>query len=157
MTSDEHTIKRPDERLASTPDPIDDVRGHREEQIVNQSAAATVPPPSPATTRRNVEPPRPVRPQNADSNSGVLFEEGEISRLRSRWADIQSGFVDEPRQAVKEADGLVVDLTTRLTEMFAAERAALERQWDSNNEVTTEDLRVALKRYHAFFDRLLAV
>jgi len=41
--------------------------------------------------------------------------------------------------------------------MFAAERAALERQWDSNNEVTTEDLRIALKRYHAFFDRLLAV
>jgi hypothetical protein len=157
MTSDERMIKKPDERLASAPDPIDDVRGYREEPIVNQSAAATVPPPSPATTRPNVEPPREVRSQKADRTGGVLFEDGEISRLRSRWTDIQSGFVDEPRRAVKEADGLVVDLTTRLTEMFAAERAALERQWDSNNEVTTEDLRVALKRYHAFFDRLLAV
>ena len=113
--------------------------------------------PAPATTDRPVEQPRPVRPQKADSNSGVLFEEREISRLRSRWADIQSAFVDEPRQAVKEADGLVVDLTTRLTEMFAGERAALERQWDRNNDVTTEDLRLSLKRYHAFFDRLLAV
>ena len=157
MRSDEHMMKKPDERIAATPGPVDDVRGHHEGRIVNQSAAAGVEPPPPATTDRPVEQPRPVRPQRAGSNSGVLFEEGEISRLRSRWADIQSGFVDEPRQAVKGADGLVVDLTTRLTEMFAAERAALERQWESNNEVTTEDLRIALKRYHAFFDRLLAV
>jgi hypothetical protein len=157
MTSDERMMNMPDERIATAPDPIDDVRGHHEGRIVNQSAAATVPPPAPATTDRPVEQPRPVRPQKADSNSGVLFEEGEIARLRSRWADIQSAFVDEPRQAVKEADGLVVDLTTRLTEMFAGERAALEREWDRNNEVTTEDLRVALKRYHAFFDRLLAI
>ena len=157
MRSDERMTKLPDERIAAAPGPVDDVRGHHEERIVNQSAAATVQPPAPATADRHVEQPRPVRPQKADSHGGVLFEEGEISHLRSRWADIQSGFVDEPRQAVKEADGLVVDLTTRLTEMFAAERAALERQWDSNHDVTTEDLRVALKRYHAFFDRLLAV
>jgi len=157
MTSDERMMNMPDERIATAPGPSDDVRGHQEGRIVNQSATATVQPPAPATTDRPVEQPRPVRPQKADSNSAVLFEEGEISRLRSRWADIQSAFVDEPRQAVKEADGLVVDLTTRLTEMFAGERAALERQWDRNNDVTTEDLRIALKRYHAFFDRLLAV
>jgi hypothetical protein len=157
MTSDERMMNMPDERIATAPGPIDDVRGHHEGRVVNQSATATVQPPAPAATDRPAEPPRPARPQTADSNSSVLFEEGEISRLRSRWADIQSAFVDEPRQAVKEADGLVVDLTTRLTEMFAGERAALERQWDRNNDVTTEDLRIALKRYHAFFDRLLAV
>jgi hypothetical protein len=156
MKSDERMMDKPNERIAATPGPVDDVRGHRDERVVNQSAAATVPP-APARTDFHAEPPRPVQPQKVDSTGGVLFEEGEISRLRSRWADIQSGFVDEPRQAVKEADGLVVDLTTRLTEMFGAERAALERQWDRNNEVTTEDLRTALKRYHAFFDRLLAV
>jgi hypothetical protein len=157
MRSDEQMMKNPDERIAATAGPVDDVRGHHEGRIVNQSAAASAPQPAPAATDRPVEQPHPVRPPKAASNSSVLFEEGEISRLRSRWADVQSGFVDEPRQAVKDADGLVVDLTTRLTEMFAAERAALERQWDSNNEVTTEDLRIALKRYHAFFDRLLAV
>jgi hypothetical protein len=158
MTSDEHIMKKPDERIATTPGPIDDVRGHHEEHIVDQPGAATVQPPASAVrTDTNVEQTRSVRSQKEGRTGGALFEEGEVSRLRNRWIDIQNSFVDEPRRAVKEADGLVVDLTKRLTEMFAAERAALERQWDRNNEVTTEDLRIALKGYHAFFDRLLAV
>ena len=157
MTSDERITKKPDERIATTPGPIDDVRGHHEEHIVDQSGVATVQPPAPARADVNVEQTRAARPQKEDHTGGVLFQEGEVSSLRKRWIDIQNSFVDEPRQAVKDADGLVVDLTKRLTDMFAEERAGLERQWDRNNEVTTEDLRVALKRYHAFFDRLLAV
>jgi hypothetical protein len=155
MTSDERMTKKLDERIATTPGPIDEVRGRHEEQIVDQSGAATVQPPAPVRTDSRVEQTRSVRSQT--EGQGVLFQEGEVSRLRNRWIEIQNSFVDEPRRAVKDADGLVVDLTKRLTEMFAAERAALERQWDRNNEVTTEDLRIALKRYHAFFDRLLAV
>ena len=156
MTSDERMTKKPDERIANTPGPIDDVRGQHQEQIVDQRAA-TVQPPAATRTDDKVEQTRSVRPQKEGQSSGVLFDQGEVSHLRKRWIEIQNSFVDEPRRAVKDADGLVVDLTKRLTEMFAAERAALERQWDRNNEVTTEDLRVALKRYHAFFDRLLAV
>jgi hypothetical protein len=64
---------------------------------------------------------------------------------------------DEPRQAVKDADRLAMDVTKRLTDMFAKERTGAERQWDRGDNVTTEDLRVALQRYHTFFDRLLAV
>src|SRR5206468_7710507 len=119
--------------------------------------AATVQPPAASRTDVKAEQTRSVRPQAGGQSSGVLFEQGEVSHLRKRWIEIQNSFVDEPRRAVKDADGLVVDLTKRLTEMFAAERAALESQWERNNEVTTEDLRIALKRYHAFFDRLLAV
>jgi hypothetical protein len=157
MTSAEGMTKKPDERIATTPGPMDDVRGRHEEYIVDQSGAATVQPPAPARTDGKVEQTRAVRSQTGGQTRGVLFEEGEVSRLRRRWIEIQNSFVDEPRRAVRDADGLVVDLTKRLTEMFAAERAALESQWDRNNEVTTEDLRIALKRYHAFFDRLLAV
>jgi len=157
MTSDERMTKKPDERIANTLGRIDDVRGQHQEQIVDQSGAATVQPPAASRTDVKAEQTRSVRPQAGGQSSGVLFEQGEVSHLRKRWIEIQNSFVDEPRRAVKDADGLVVDLTKRLTEMFAAERAALERQWDRNNEVTTEDLRVALKRYHAFFDRLLAV
>ena len=87
----------------------------------------------------------------------ALFENDETSQLRKRWTDIQGSFVDEPRRAVKEADGLVADVMKRLAETFSKERSELERQWDRGDDVTTEDLRLALQRYHTFFDRLLAV
>ena len=44
----------------------------------------------------------------------------------------------------------------RIAEQFASEREQLEKQWDRGEDVNTEDLRQAIKRYRAFFDRLLA-
>jgi len=52
---------------------------------------------------------------------------------------------------------LVAVTMKRLAEMFAAERARLEGQWDPGGNVSTEDLRLALRRYRSFFGRLLAV
>jgi len=45
----------------------------------------------------------------------------------------------------------------RLAEVFADERQNLEHQWDQGDYVSTEDLRVALRRYRSFFSRLLRV
>jgi hypothetical protein len=81
----------------------------------------------------------------------------EPDRLKLQWSEIQGTFVDSPRQAVERADALVADVMKRMAEIFATERANLEQQWDRGDKVTTEDLRVALQRYRAFFDRLLAV
>jgi hypothetical protein len=86
-----------------------------------------------------------------------LFADTDAAALRNRWSDIQTGFVDEPRHAVEQADTLVADVMKRLAEGFAGERTSLERQWDRGDNVTTEELRVALQRYRSFFDRLLAV
>ena len=80
-----------------------------------------------------------------------------VTQLQSHWTDIQAGFVDEPRQAVERADGLVADAIKRLAETFANERAQLEGQWDRGGDVSTEDLRQALQRYRSFFSRLLSV
>jgi hypothetical protein len=87
----------------------------------------------------------------------ALFAETEATQLRERWTDVQSGFVDEPRAAVERADSLVAEVMKRLAEGFAKERSALEHQWDRGDNVTTEDLRVALQRYRSFFDRLLQI
>lgn len=87
----------------------------------------------------------------------ALFGENEVSEFRNRWSDIQTGFVDEPRKAVENADNLVASLMKKLAEGFANERAGLEKQWDQGTNVSTEDLRVALQRYRSFFDRLLKV
>ena len=87
----------------------------------------------------------------------ALFLANEANELRGRWDGIQVGFVDEPRKSVQEADALVSATITRLAEMFAAERQKLEQQWDRSENVSTEDLRVALQRYRSFFARLLAI
>lgn len=84
-----------------------------------------------------------------------LFPENELNDLRSRWDKAQSMFVDEPRKAVQEADALVASAVKRIAELFAEERAKLEKQWDRGDDVSTEDLRQALRRYRGFFDRLL--
>ncbi len=84
-----------------------------------------------------------------------LFSELEMEGFRSQWSKVQTGFVDEPRRTVQDADKLVAAVMQRLAEGFASERSGLEKQWDRGEDVSTEDLRVALQRYRSFFDRLL--
>jgi len=86
-----------------------------------------------------------------------LFAAAETSEFRRRWMEVQTGFVDEPRPAVQAADALVAETMKRLAEIFARERSSLESQWGRGGEVSTEDLRQAMRRYRSFFDRLLAV
>ncbi len=81
----------------------------------------------------------------------------EAEDFHSRWNDIQAGFVDEPRKSVEQADNLVAEVMKELATTFANERQNLENQWNSGNNVSTEDLRQALRRYRSFFDRLLNV
>jgi hypothetical protein len=94
---------------------------------------------------------------NGNDSAQPLLTETEAAELRRHWDSIQAGFVDEPRRAVEDADHLVAQAMQRLAEMFAEERGRLESQWDRGDDVSTEDLRVALQRYRAFFGRLLAV
>jgi hypothetical protein len=84
-----------------------------------------------------------------------LFSESEIGGFRSQWSKVQTGFVDEPRRTVEDADKLVAAVMERLAEGFAKERSALEKRWDSGDNMSTENLRLALQRYRSFFDRLL--
>jgi hypothetical protein len=100
------------------------------------------------------------QPDTLDKGAAVsepmpLFSESEMGDFQSQWGHIQTGFVDEPRRTVEDADKLVAAVMQRLAEGFANERSGLEKQWDSGDNVSTEDLRVALQRYRSFFDRLL--
>ena len=97
------------------------------------------------------------REQMAGADGNPLFPREELEGLRTRWKEIQTAFVDEPRKAVEQADGLVASAMKRLAEVFSQERSGLEQQWDRGDNVSTEDLRVALQRYRTFFDRLLSV
>ena len=91
-----------------------------------------------------------------DSAREPLLPADQAEQYRTNWQSIQAEFVDEPRASVEKADRLVADLMQRLAAGFAEEREQLETQWDSGDDVSTEDLRVALTRYRSFFDRLLS-
>ena len=98
-----------------------------------------------------------ARPIAAEDTPVSLFHDEEGRGFRTRWDGIQTGFVDQPRAAVEQADALVAEMLKRLTDGFGSERARLESQWSRGQEVSTEDLRIALKRYRSFFERLLAI
>lgn len=137
----------PDEKPLSTKDLAEgaDTRRHRDEVAARERVAEGIAP-TPSGTERHEE-----------QRRAPLFEENEASGYRTQWEAIQAGFVDEPRAAVEQADALVAQVMKRLAESFASERSTLEQQWDKGGELTTEDLRVALKRYRSFFERLLSL
>lgn len=97
-------------------------------------------------------------PSQTDADPEIsLFAEDELAGLRARWDNVQAAFVDDPRDCVQKADGLVSDVVGQLTTSFTDARSRLEERWGRGEEASTEDLRIALKRYRAFFERLLAV
>jgi hypothetical protein len=92
-----------------------------------------------------------------DTRHMDLFPNEELVGYRTQWESIQIGFVDQPRAAVEQADALVSQVVTRLTEVFTRERSTLEGQWTKGDSVSTEDLRIALQRYRSFFHKLLSM
>jgi hypothetical protein len=155
---------------------------HRDTDRISEPAIVVDPNSTETITERTLErdsdphtlitpAPTNVPPANLASDSGTgtavarareeervaLFVANESNELRARWESIQVGFVDEPRKAVESADVLVSSTIKRLTEIFADERQKLEQQWDRSENISTEDFRVALRRYRSFFARLLAI
>ena len=104
---------------------------------------------------RTQEAPNPA--ESRDDALEPLFEAETARKFRTRWMTIQSKFVDDPRDSVKQADDLVADIIKDVTMNFANRRIALEKQWNGGESISTEDMRQALKRYRAFFERLLAL
>ncbi len=94
--------------------------------------------------------------RSADENNTAMFGPEATNDFRSRWYNIQTEFIDDPRKCVQRADELVAETMKQLTEVFAQERQKLEREWDRGEDVSTENLRIALQRYRSFFDRLLS-
>jgi hypothetical protein len=99
---------------------------------------------------------------NADTETeekqlAALFLPDIAKEFRSRWDVVQLGFVDDPRQAVRQADELVGQVMTSLAETFSTERATFEGQLDQSGEASTETMRIALRRYRSFFERLLSL
>ena len=86
-----------------------------------------------------------------------FFNDAEIRDFSARWGQVQGAFIDDPRHAVELADALTVTVLKYIADQLSRERAKLEKQWNNNKTLSTEDLRQNFQRYHAFFDRLLVL
>ncbi len=135
----------------------------RREGVVDPHMNGEGPEARPVTTADLANPPHQdaqqlnVPADHSGGNTTPLLPDDEASELRRHWDAVQTGFVDEPRRSVEQADELVAGTMRRMAEIFSAERAQLESQWDRGDDVSTEDLRIALQRYRAFFGRLLSM
>ncbi len=127
----------------------DDPVGAQEVASPESSEAAT------ASRSSSQGAPAPEADVQADGAEPLLAAE-QSADFQLRWEQVQTRFVDEPRGAVEDADELVANLMQQLAEGFAQERDRLEAQWGRGEDISTEDLRVALKRYRSFFQRLLS-
>jgi hypothetical protein len=128
--------------------------------ITADLAALTQMPPAQQEVKRDLN-----EPVLDNHNSDMRTEEKQLAPLflpdvaqefRSRWDTVQRGFVDDPRQAVRQGDELVGQVMKSLAETFFNERATLEGQLDQTDKAATETLRIALRRYRSFFERLLS-
>jgi len=100
---------------------------------------------------------RPIpTPRRELSGSELLFGQERRDELRQAWRDVQTSFIDEPRGAVRNADALVKELLSSISHSFENARRELEAEWGEAEEASTESLRLALQRYRALFERLLA-
>lgn len=93
-------------------------------------------------------------PDGPGEQLAPLFLPQMAQQFKARWDEVQIGFVDDPAQAVRRADELVAQVMKNLAETFADERANVESQMDQGD---TELMRVALRRYRSFFQRLLSL
>jgi hypothetical protein len=145
-----------DEQLATrTTDPLEpaddsvkpverptDPAGEPTERVTD----STEPPVEPVTD--SVESPA-VPPAEASADAAI-FDESAADRFRNRWRELQAGFVDDPAQAVRAADELVDEIMRELAER----RRNIEEQWRGGPD-DTEDLRMVIREYRAFFNQLL--
>ncbi|MDH6293278.1 hypothetical protein [Rhodococcus opacus] len=133
-----------------TPDKQPEAAGSTERST---TATETTGSPTPGTAPSNAG----TQPSSKTTGTPFrqLFADDELSNLRSRWDEIQSGSIDDPRECVQKADGLVADVVGHLTTSFAEARSRLEDQWARGDEGSAEGLRVALQSYREFFQRLL--
>lgn len=125
------------------------------ESVDDSRAPIITPPPPPAAPAPASAQARAATAAAPAEERTALYAPAEANDMRARWDSIQVGFVDEPRKAVQEADELVAVAMNRLTEIFAQERQRMEKEWDRGGDISTEDLRIALRRYRSFFNRLL--
>ncbi|WP_018684199.1 hypothetical protein [Actinokineospora enzanensis] len=144
---------------STTPEAADPYRGPTDADLYTGPAEVTTPADTTPTAAIPVQQEHraagvPVA-TDAEEPGADLFSDDEVERFRAQWSGIQGTFVDDPRDAVRNADHLVAEVMQALAATFTEHKRGLEEQWQSGADAQTEELRQALRRYRAFFNQLL--
>ncbi|TDC72741.1 hypothetical protein E1193_27070 [Micromonospora sp. KC606] len=91
---------------------------------------------------------------NVPTHAATLFEADVAQGFRDRWREVQLRFVDDPRAAVGEAQSLVEEAIQALSAALSAQKQRIGGGQDAGS-ADTEQLRVAVRQYRDFLDRVL--
>ncbi|WP_442931432.1 hypothetical protein OG598_32735 [Micromonospora sp. NBC_00330] len=84
----------------------------------------------------------------------TLLDTDTAQGFRDRWRDVQLRFVDDPQAAAGEAQSLVEEAIQALSSALAAQKSTLGG-WQDAGSADTEQLRMAVRNYRDFLDRVL--
>lgn len=132
---------------------IPDVATRRTEaKRVDEPTAA----PAPAAP---AAPPAPAAPAKSEAQpaaaSGPTQFDQAVADLKQRWLETQAHILDDPREAVSRADGLMDDVLKHLNASLAAMRQSVHDQWSKDESLSTDDLRTTMQRYRTLFRHML--
>jgi hypothetical protein len=85
-----------------------------------------------------------------------VWSSGRAEEYRDRWRQVQVRFLDDPRSAAEQAEGLVSEVLDALTQALDGQKRALDG-WRSAGHVDTERLRVCVRGYRDLLDRVLTL
>jgi hypothetical protein len=141
--------------------PDESTQAEADQALGREKAPAGVDDGSRAQTTQPGEPTRApsdrqLAPGTADDPVAALWGADLVERYREQWRELQLRFVDDPHTATEQAAGLVNDAVQSLTDALTSQKQTLD-DWQSADRGDTEILRVALRRYRDFLDRLLGM
>ncbi|WP_030570704.1 hypothetical protein [Streptomyces aureocirculatus] len=125
---------------------------------------------SPESAKQRAPQAAPAEPARAPHQSGIspansgqtptkmLITQGDRDKMTMRLQQALSTFVEDPHQAVQEADSVFEEAATHLTDVLSERRHTLRASWqDRDTETQTEELRLALRQYQEITERLLRI
>jgi hypothetical protein len=97
-----------------------------------------------------------MRPGDVAAGHITFWDDDATRHFREAWHEVKAEFVDDPVTALTRAHDLLTDAVNELTEALLAERDELD-PLRSTATPDTESMRMAMRGYREFLDRILAL
>jgi len=97
-----------------------------------------------------------LRPGDVGETSISFWDQAAGDQFRAEWHEVKAQFVDDPVAALTRARGLLTEAVQELSESMLAERDELDPLWETAAP-DTESMRIAMRGYTEFLERILAL